>query len=55
MNPRVIRPLFSLRFTLVCAALASAGSVRADVTLHGLFTDNMILQRDTSVPVTTGL
>ena len=31
--------------------LYSALSVHADVTLHGLFTDNMILQRDIPVAV----
>jgi len=50
MNPRVIRPLF-LGFTLTAAALLLAISARAEVKLHGLFTDNMILQRDASVPI----
>jgi sialate O-acetylesterase len=32
---------------LVCSALLA----RADVKLHGLFTDNMVLQRDATVPI----
>lgn len=33
------------------AALASAGPARADVTMHPLFTDNMVLQQQAKVPV----
>ncbi|MCD6360366.1 MAG: sialate O-acetylesterase, partial [Armatimonadetes bacterium] len=32
-------------------ALAPGASVQADVTLNGMFTDNMVLQRDIAVPV----
>jgi len=40
-------------FHLLCffATLLLAATARADVKLHGLFTDNMVLQRDASVPV----
>ncbi|MBN2508575.1 MAG: sialate O-acetylesterase [Verrucomicrobia bacterium] len=32
-------------------ALAAAPGTRADVTLHGLFTDNMVLQQGVAIPV----
>ena len=41
---------FSIRFC-VLAILAFAFAARADVKLHGLFSDNMVLQRDAAVPV----
>lgn len=47
MIPRILFRLF-----LVPLALAfTASVVRADVTLHTLFTDHMVLQRDIAVPV----
>src|SRR6187455_2804924 len=39
----------SLSYSLVF--LLSAAAVRADVKLHGLFSDNMVLQRDKAVPI----
>ena len=40
------------RATLLTSALLSLSfSLQADVRLHGLFTDNMVLQRNASVPV----
>ncbi len=39
------------RLLLVAVAGAFAPAVRADVTLHPLFTDHMVLQRDAAVPV----
>lgn len=44
MNPR-------LQFSLLFAASFLAASAQADVKLHGLFTDHMVLQRNTAVPV----
>lgn len=41
----------SLRLILPSLFLCLALAVRADVKLHGLFSDNMVLQRDASVPV----
>lgn len=35
----------------VLALVAAAGTARADVTLHPLFTDNMVLQQGAKVPV----
>lgn len=40
-----------LRPLVLLAALAVAPAARADVTLHPLFTDRMVLQRDAEVPV----
>ena len=48
MNPRF---LFSRSFRLVLLLLLAALPARAEVRLHGLFTDNMVLQRHASVPV----
>ena len=48
MNPRF---LFSRSFRLVLLLLLAAPPARAEVRLHGLFTDNMVLQRHASVPV----
>ncbi len=42
---------FSARWVLPGLLLGSALLVRADIKLHGLFSDNMVLQRDVSVPV----
>ncbi len=38
-------------FSLGCAILFGASLAQADVRLHNLFTDNMVLQRDAAVPV----
>ena len=38
-------------YLLAAAMLIPAGLLRADVTPHPLFTDNMVLQRDVEVPV----
>jgi sialate O-acetylesterase len=40
-----------LRAAAVLAALVLAAPARAEVKPHGLFTDNMVLQRDTECPV----
>ncbi|MFC1497414.1 sialate O-acetylesterase [Verrucomicrobiota bacterium] len=41
-----------IRIIMLIAMLAfAAGSVCADVKLNGLFTDNMVIQRDTAAPV----
>jgi sialate O-acetylesterase len=45
MKPRS----FLLHFLLVL--LLAAATARAEVKLHGLFTDQMVLQRDASVPI----
>ena len=45
MKPR------SLPFHLCFLLLLATTTARADVRLHGLFTDQMVLQRDASVPV----
>ncbi|MFO0799946.1 MAG: sialate O-acetylesterase [Gemmataceae bacterium] len=39
------------RFLALAAAVGFAPAARADVTPHPLFTDHMVLQRDTDVPV----
>jgi sialate O-acetylesterase len=43
----------SRRKTTFCllTAFAFAGAAHADVKLHGLFSDNMVLQRDAAVPI----
>src|SRR4051812_18082664 len=41
------RPLVPVLFSLLSAISAA----RADIKLHGLFNDNMVLQRDIAVPV----
>lgn len=64
MPPKRIRAVYSLSLSglnsrwemlirkfFVCALMLSTVPVSADVTLHGLFTDNMVLQRDALVPV----
>ncbi|WP_075081639.1 sialate O-acetylesterase [Mariniblastus fucicola] len=46
-----IRFLFTRLFLLLVAASAIAGNVSADITLPQLFSDHMVLQRQSSVPV----
>lgn len=48
MIPRTL-----LRSSLLCSLLLSlaAVAVRAEVKLHGLFTDHMVLQREAAVPI----
>ncbi len=44
--------MFSLKPIRLCLVLMlAAGAVRADVKLHGLFSDNMVLQRGAAVPI----
>ena len=45
-----MKPL-CLRLHLCLLLLSVTATARADVRLHGLFTDQMVLQRDASVPV----
>src|SRR5688572_30692696 len=48
MIPRMLsRDSFTCSLILLLAAVTA----RADVKLHGLFSDNMVLQRDTAVPI----
>ena len=42
---------FLTRSISIVALLAAVSMARADVKLHGLFSDHMVLQRNTSVPV----
>jgi sialate O-acetylesterase len=45
-------PRIPFRTVLFCSLLTLlAFAARADVKLHGLFTDHMVLQRDTSAPI----
>lgn len=39
------------KFVMIAAMLFAAGSARADVTMNGIFTDHMVLQRDIPVAV----
>src|SRR2546421_844475 len=41
----------ALRFLFICLCIQIASSARADVRLPGIFSDNMVLQRDAHVPV----
>jgi len=52
MIPRTILRASFLSSLLLSLAVISA---RAEVKLHGLFSDNMVLQRDTAVPIWGGL
>src|SRR5229473_5652862 len=47
MNPRIL----SSRWVAVVSLLVFAVASRADVKLHGLFSDNMILQQGAAVPI----
>ena len=47
MQPRP----FLLRTISIVSLFASISVARADVKLHGLFSDHMVLQRDASVPI----
>src|SRR5687768_6845924 len=44
-------PMRLARFLALAAAVGFAPAARADVTPHPLFTEHMVLQRDTAVPV----
>ena len=50
-TPAMISKTYSLRFLTLVVALGSSLVARADVKLHGLFSDNMVLQRGATVPV----
>src|SRR4030095_10972123 len=48
---RFYRPMIPKKFLSTIVAGLIGCSLQADVRLHGLFTDNMVLQRGASVPI----
>lgn len=51
LRPMTSRPHFRDLSYVILVLLGGALGAQADVKLHGLFSDNMVLQRDASVPI----